>query len=274
MKKRAYHHRKGTRRLIVGVSVLFALVMVLGSTYAWVTLADYRVNRMSSGTLTVLLEGRQEMDVLTPVYEAEKKLAVRNDSTTNAVVRVSLAEVLLNFEVDLADKTGNAHLKKLTTATPQVIDVADSRTWQVGRTYQVSAGQFLIGSERTNFSRVYLADSTHPRPEKLETGVKLQFSNRLTTTYPAPAPLVRNYWLYYDGYFYYSEILRAGKTSPILVDGVSIFPQAANELKGSFYEVTGEVEAYPASKKAITEVSGWGLSQASPVYQMLKDKVK
>ncbi|OJG98351.1 hypothetical protein RV18_GL003252 [Enterococcus termitis] len=247
----------------------FGFLIVLGSTYAWVTLADERVNQMATGRLEIVLEGRKDMDVLAPKVSSQKDLAVRNNSTVNAVVRVSLKEVLLTFEVDTTDKSGNGALK-VTNQAVGMIDVGNSSTWETGKTLERSDGTYQIGDQRAT----YVINSANARPALLENAVVMNFNSHLTDQTPPPAGLQQNYWLYYEGYFYYSEVLRPGETTNNLVDSINVTEKAANKMKGSFYELSGKAEGYSAAKVSISSGNGFNLGTSNPVYQMLESKVK
>lgn len=274
MKKRKRQQKRHERLIVIAFSFAFGVVMVLGSTYAWITLADTRINRMNSGHLDIVLEGRSEADVLTPVYHAKKNIAARNDSNTNALIRVSLSEVMLQFKLDTTESQGTGHLKEVSPSST-VVNLSDSTTWQIGNTYKTPTSKIVEGLIRTENPSVIWPTVSGSRPQEFEESTKLNFTERLTDTHPAPVSFVRNYWIYYEGYYYYSEILRPAKETPVLLETIKVPPKAPNHVKGSLYEMQGVVESYPASKKALTDSTfGWGLPESSPVYQALKDKVK
>lgn len=269
MKKRKKQPRQ-TRRVqlkILLLSVLLASVIVIGSTYAWVTWADTRINHVASGRVEIIVEGKQTPERLTPLNkESPKELTVRNEATMPAIVRVSLEEVLLTFAVDTTDQKGNGHLKEQTSAAANPIKVEDSGSWQMGATLeQKEGGQvYVIGEQRVN----YVWNPATPRPELLQQSVSVEMPHVVKPTDPIPTG---SYWLYYEGYFYYSEALEPGQSSAVLVSSTKLAPKAPNRVKGSLYELTGKGEGYSATLSSI--IYGFQLPDSSPVYQRFKDKL-
>ncbi len=264
------------RSYVLVCSAVVGLIVILGGTFAWVTLADTRINRMDTSRLEVTLEGNQNVSILTPVYESSKQLTVRNDSGTNALIRVSLSEVLLQFKVFEGDVTqeGTGELQEVTPTT-SVVNLSNSQTWQEGATYTNEQGQTVEATQRTENEQVEWPMTLSNRLGPLNDSTVVNYGSQLTGDFPVPTSFVRSFWFYSEGYFYYSELLRPGKVTPVLVESVQVAPKAPNVVKGSLYDLIGEVEGLPASKEAITNPTfGWGLPEGGPVYQLLQDKVK
>lgn len=244
--------------------------MVAGGTYAWVTMADQRINRMDSKRLEIRLEGQKNTVVVSPSYKAEKNIAVRNDGTSLALVRVSLKEVGLAFKVDVQDQTGNAHLELVKAASANPIQLNDSKTWVANETYEKQPSEFLMSKIRTENKKLTWPLDDGNRPLLLQNTIYPQFTTELTkTVLDKKTP----YWLFYKDFFYYSEPLKPGEWTISLISHLEVTKQLSNELKGSLYEITANAQAYSASKPAISEAPGFELGTNNPVYEMLKDKV-
>ncbi|OJG87750.1 hypothetical protein RV15_GL001883 [Enterococcus silesiacus] len=244
--------------------------MIAGGTYAWVTMADQRINRMDSKRLEIRLEGQKNSVIVAPNYKAEKNIAVRNDGTSLALVRVSLHEVALSFKIDLQDQTGNGHLELVKTASVNPIQLTDSKTWLPNETYEKQPSDFLTGKIRTENEKLTWPLDDGGRPLLLQNTIHPQFTTELTkTVLDKKTP----YWLFYKDFFYYSEPLKPGEWTISLISHLAVSKQLSNELKGSLYEITANAQAYSASKLAISEAPGFELGKNNPVYEMLKDKV-
>ncbi|MFI3805643.1 hypothetical protein [Vagococcus fluvialis] len=263
--------KKRVKKRTLGLFVLlYSLLLIIGSTYAWVTMADQRVNKMEVKRLEILLTGNEQNEIITPALSVKKDVAIRNDGTSQALVRISLSEILYSFEIDTTDQTGNGHILTQKQASSQPVDVTQSETWQVGETYQVTPESYWIGKTRTDNPIFQWPQTT--RPSEFQSALILDMP-QVTTVQPAPEDLGETYWLYYCDYFYYSKPLRPGEWTTPLVHRLQVSPSLENRQKGSLYQLKAEGEAYSASKAAISESPGWNLGTNNPVFTMLKEKV-
>lgn len=255
--------------IIVLTFLLF--LSVTGSAYAWQRLTDERVNSMQVGRLELALEGNQAIDILNPAHQSKKQLAIRNQANMRTLVRVSLTEVLLTFQLDLADKTGNAQLLTVPQPTATIIDQKDSATWLAQQTFQQPDGTWLKSQECVR-AAITLDQQAATRPPILTDSIRIQWGNQLTTSWP-PLDEEQPYWLYENGYFYYSKVLAEGESTAVLVASIEASATMPNEAKGAFYEIKGRAEGLAASKQSLTEAGGWQLDRQSLVYKMLESKV-
>lgn len=260
-----------TKKRVLGTFVLlYSVLLVIGSTYAWVTMADQRVNRLETKRLEIHLSGQQQTEIVTPSLAVTKEIAVRNDGTSQAIVRVSLSEVLFSFEVDEEDQIGNGNLREGATATAHPIDLTDSSTWVVGESFKKETAVFLTGRERTDNQSIDWPLSSRPKP--LQTSLELMMS-KVMDQLPGQVEVSTPFWLYYNGHYYYSKPLKPGEWTVPLVESLQSTVDLENNQKGSLYELTAKGEAFSASRLAIKETPGWGLGSNNPVYDLLKDQV-
>ena len=72
--------------------------------------------------------------------------------------------------------------------------------------------------------------------------------------------LNEDYWQYLDGYWYYSEILKAGQTTKKpLMNGYTVSDEVTNEYKGKDAEIVVTMESIQAEGGAL---SMWGITEA------------
>lgn len=260
------------------LAIFYSGVMVIRGTYAWVTYGDERINRSNSENLSLKIKVLGDLDpvVLSSQYKTEKKIQVKNANTSPAVVRISLEELLLSFEIDTMDQTGNGNIKNyFDSVSSGSIDYQKVESWKVNGYYR-NVEQKVVYKGLQKASDFYLLNNDQKRDELLS-WIQLNFSN-VRTTLPNAAQSEKDYWLYQEesaggkkiGYFYYSEVLYKNKASSILLDNISIKKLLPNRMKGSFYTVNINAEASIAVKETLTI---WNKQQTSPVYKMLSKKL-
>ncbi|MBO1308558.1 hypothetical protein JZO70_20455, partial [Enterococcus sp. 669A] len=141
-----------SKLLFACFSVVLSLLLVVGSTYAWITSADERINQSEANRRKLSARIDEEYSRVfgwAPGTTQTKKVRVKNDGETPALVRLKLEETFVSFEVDTTDNhrqdaapennvNGNANLKTYGTPSIPAIDVKQTDTWAVGNTYEVS----------------------------------------------------------------------------------------------------------------------------------------
>lgn len=263
-KKRGSHTRRKQKTFKKGFlvfSLIYAVVIVIGTTYAWVTMADERINRVATNEIEIKVEGKQENTLIGPGTVADKDITVRNISSSGGFVRVSLEELLLTFEIDVADQTGNGNLKEFTTALTPEIKRDDSQTWAVGKSYQKKSGVYFK-SELKETNALIFGDLA--REATLFKFIKLNFPDVHTTIQAG-----NNYWLYEDGYFYYSEILTPNEKAGLLIKSFQTSLDSPNSLKQSLYGIEVSAEGYSVNETALTLM---GLTTSDLAYQLLNSR--
>ncbi|MGX7265792.1 BsaA family SipW-dependent biofilm matrix protein [Enterococcus crotali] len=275
-KKKARVAKRGFRLYLALFALLFSSLLILGSTYAWFTSADSVTNKFESGRFQAeLTEVFKPNLAWQPGKDTTKQIRVQNTGQSPALVRVSLYEYLLTFKIDVRDKIGNGNLITVSSEQKPVVNWKDLSTWQPA---SERGGTYKDGSLHYVANKAYIADQKNGKDRyKLNDParkalpfhfIEINFSAYLNTSLPKPE--VKNYWLYEDGYFYYSEVLPPGNISEPLVDNVSLSSSASNTYKGALYQLNPYLEAHDPVKTVIKE---WGIGTNSLVYGLFKDKL-
>lgn len=237
-------------------------MLVLGSTYAWRTFSDERVNRMETKRLDIDLIGN-DFFVLDWIPESTtaKEIRVVNISESDAIVRISLEEFLVRFELD--DQL-EGRLKEVQTPK-EPIDERDTTTWQTGRTYEKEVNRYFLSQEALQEAYAYPESTRNTLLAPLE----LRFVPDKVQANILPVDS-EGYWLYEKGYFYYSEVLMPGEKSEILVSGIHL-KAPPNALKFGLYTLDAKASGLSASKDSLAAL--WELEPTDLAYQLLYDKV-
>lgn len=263
-----------SKLLFACFSLALSLLLIVGSTYAWITSADERVNRTDANLrkLTAIVEEDfNQVFQWAPGTTKEKNIRVRNTGEIPAIVRVSLKEFFVGFETDTKDNhgvgDGNGNLKVYGTPSSPTIDVKKTDTWVVGNTYGVSADT----NYKANIALVdqvypYKGNRKNPLPAivlNFETGKVFDQSNQPTSS-------DSEYWYYEKGYFYYSEVLQPNEVTPNLLDSVSLDAGYANQHKGALYKLVPEMEAHDLTRVLLSD---WAIISSDYVYTMYQTKL-
>lgn len=261
-----------SKGLFACFSLLLSLLLIIGSTYAWVTAADERVNRADANhrrLSAIVEEDFSQVFHWAPGTTKEKNIRVRNTGEVPAIVRLSLKEFFVGFETDVTDNhasgNGNGNLKVYGTPSPTTVDVKNTSTWVVGNTYGVSANTHYKANLALLDQRYrYQGNRTAPLPAivlKFEAG-KVFDQNHLPGVHDS------DYWYYEDGYFYYSEILKPNAVTPNLLDSVSLSGEYANQYKGALYKLIPEMDAHDLTQLPPDD---WNVTNGSRAYTMIRD---
>ncbi|WP_348920831.1 BsaA family SipW-dependent biofilm matrix protein [Enterococcus rotai] len=275
-KKKSRVSKRSFRLYLALFSLFFSSLLVLGSTYAWFTSADSVTNKFESGRFQAeLTEVFKPNLAWQPGKDTTKQIRVQNTGQSPALVRVSLYEYLLAFKIDVRDKVGNGNLFTVSNEQKPVVNSKDISTWkpasEKGGTYQDGSLYYVANkayiADRTNGKDRYKLNDLARKSLPLHF-IEINFSAYMNTSVPKPE--IKNYWLYDDGYFYYSEVLAPGNISEPLVDNVSLSSSTPNNYKGTLYQLNPYLEAHDPVKTIIKE---WGIGTDSIVYGILKDKL-
>lgn len=249
---KSIHRSKPTVALF---TLFLSVLLVVGSTYSWITSQDQRVNRAKSNDreLSARIDEtfKREMSWV-PGKEVEKKLRVENDGETPAIVRLSLYEFLLTFENDLEDQVGNGGLKWGTTPSATQVKPDDYSTWAVGNTYGSGTKHLTVASaivnDRTDPNDAIVYQGTRTAPLDLLT---IAFNDTKIFTGSLPPAGTNHYWFYQDGYFYYSEVLQPQDKTVELINSVTLDRLTPNAYKGSLYHLVPVMDAHDITKSLI-----------------------
>ncbi|MEI5994850.1 BsaA family SipW-dependent biofilm matrix protein [Candidatus Enterococcus mansonii] len=256
---------------------VFSSLMILGSTYAWFTSADSVTNKFQGGRFQAELTEVFEPNLTWyPGTDTTKQIRVQNTGQLPALIRVSLYEYLLTFKVGLTDKIGNGNLATVSKERQPAVNRKNSVTWKAaaekGGTYKDGSFYYIAKkaytSDRTNNKGRYKINDPLRKTLPFDF-IEINFSASMNLQ--PPKPETKNYWLYEDGYFYYSELLEPGKISEPLVDNVTLSLNTSNNFKGALYQLNPFLEAHDPVETISEE---WSIGRSGPIYEMLKDKLK
>ncbi len=264
-----------SKGLFACFSLVLSLLLVVGSTYAWLTSADERVNRTDANQRRLSAIVEEDFDQVfhwSPGTTKEKNIRVRNTGEMPAIVRISLKEFFVGFETDVTDKhdaanNGNGNLKVYGSPSATAIDVKKTETWAVGNTYEVSANtHYKAAVALLDQTYSYKGTRTGPLP-----AIELNFeAGKLFDQENPPAASDKQYWYYEKGYFYYSEVLQPKEVTPNLLDSVSLNSAYTNQYKGALYRLTSELEAHDLTKELLSD---WSLTNSDYAYTLYQSKL-
>lgn len=275
--KRLFKTINQTKPFLAIFSIILSLLLVVGSTYSWITYSDEKINPSKPNTkrLSAVID-----ETFTPNLQwipgsmIEKKLSVRNDGQIPAIVRISLYECLTQFELDMEDATANGNPKILSNSSGSDIKMEDISTWAKGSTYKLASGKYYKASE------VYKADKKNPntayvyKGDRVVEGLKyltIQFNESdIYDIDNKPTSGIRNYWYYSSGYFYYSEVLQPKEQTKLLIQNVLLDKKLPNKYKGSLYQLIPVMDAHDITKSLMKD---WNITSSSYVGTMYHEKI-
>ena len=263
-----------SKGLFACFSLVLSLLLIVGSTYAWITSADERVNRTDANQRklsAIVEEDFNQVFHWSPGTTKEKNVRVRNTGEMPTIVRISLKEFFVGFETDATDNhgagDGNGNLKEFGTPSATTIDVKKTNTWVVGNTYGVSANRHYKAS-------IALVDQTYPYKGTRATplpAIELNFqAGKVFDQGIPPNASDTNYWYYEKGYFYYSEVLQPTEVTPNLLDSVSLNATYANQHKGALYKLVPEMDAHDITRGLLSD---WSITSSDYAYSMYQSKL-
>lgn len=266
-----FYHSKLSFALL---SFLLSLVLVIGSTYAWYTDSDERINRVKGvedKLAAVIEEDFNQVIDWAPGTTKTKAVRVTNVGEVPAIVRISFKEHFLSFETDKTDNhnegNGNGNLKIYSLPSMTSVNVDDTDTWVVNNTYMVGTDTYY----KANFALLdqafpYKGTRTEPLP-----AIQLNFkAGSVFDSQDPPSGVSTDYWYYEAGYFYYSEILQPNDTTSNLLESVMLLPEYENQYKGALYKLVPQMDAHDISKVLISD---WSIDTTGHVHDMYKNKL-
>ncbi|MGX7203251.1 hypothetical protein BCR22_12205 [Enterococcus plantarum] len=258
-------------------SVFLSLLLVVGSTYSWITYSDEKINQSNPNTkkLSAAID-----EVFTPNLQwaqgktTEKKLLVRNNGQMPAIVRISLYEFFAQFELDMTDGVGNGNQKIVSSSSGSDLTMEDTATWEKGSTYKIASETYYVASEvykadKKNTSTAYVYKGT--RPIEALKYLTIQFNdNDIYDENNKPMPETQNYWYYSDGYFYYSEVLQPKEKTTLLIESITLDRMLPNKYKSSLYQLIPVMDAHDVTKSLM---ENWNIPSSSYLEAIYREKV-
>lgn len=268
---RVFYKSKG---IFAFFSLLLSLLLVMGSTYAWITSNDERVNRTEANKKQLSAKIDGDLDMVrhfAPGTKESKEIRVTNNGEVPAIVRLSLTESFVSFETDVTDNhgvgNGNGGLTSYGTPILPAISLNDTSTWIVGKTYEISANKHYKANHVLK-DLPYIYQGTRPEPMP---AIQLDFTNgKVFDSSTQPSGTDSAYWYYENGFFYYSEVLEAGESSTNLLTSVTLNAAYLNRYKGAFYKLVPEMDAHDITKELFSD---WGISSTDFAYSMYQDQL-
>ena len=276
-KQRKKKQAKVNTKLIIAVcTFLFSGLMVLGSTYAWFVSEDSEVNHFVGTRLSAEIVEEFEPEVeWQPGLTTKKIIQVKNTGNIPAFVRISLYEYLLTFKIDTTDQTGNGNLAISKNEVSPTVDQKNTESWKpaakVGGTYlyegkNLIAENAIVPSQLTGTEMYKFKDST--RNKTALRWFQLGFPDNV---YDSTPPIgTKQYWLYKDGYFYYSELLQPNEISAAVMKNIRLSPDAPNKFKGSLYQLNPVMDAHDGTKGLL---STWNIGTSGEIYNMYHERL-
>lgn len=258
--------------------MFLAITLTVGATFAWDLYEDKETNKFGTGKYLVnLKENFHPSEHWAPDTSEVKEVFVKNNGDYPAFVRLSVAEVLMAFEVDTLE-TGN--LQMVTSEGSNKVKVGELTTWKVGNSTYKPTGSSAIYRPKTVLPSdvattgkgvIYTPDNLTAREATDLRYIDLLFSNQVKVNASQPTP-TSEYWLYGgDGYFYYSEALMPGKDTSYLLEKTILSESTPNRLKGALYKILIDMDA---GDTALRTLDDWDHDlPGDDVYEMLKDKI-
>ncbi|EOH86128.1 BsaA family SipW-dependent biofilm matrix protein [Enterococcus pallens] len=268
---RVFYHSKG---FFAFFSILLSLLLIMGSTYAWIISSDERVNRAEENQKKLSAKITGDLDPVlhwAPGTVKTKQIKVKNNGEVPAIVRLSLTESFVSFETDAQDNhddgNGNGDLTVYPTPVLPVVNVKDTSTWIVGKTYEMNANtHYKANYALKDQPYAYRGPRTEPLP-----AIQLNFPNgKVFDENEQPAGTDKAYWYYENGYFYYSEVLRPNEETSNLLDSVALNAAYANRYKGAFYKLVPAMDAHDITKGLLSD---WGIQSTDYVYSLYQSKL-
>lgn len=265
-----------TKLIIAGCTFLFSGLMVLGSTYAWFVSEDSKVNHFVGTRLSAEI-----VEVFDPEFEWQpgltttKIIQVKNTGNIPAFVRISLYEYLLTFKIDTTDQTGNGNLAISPKEVSSTVDRQNTESWQpatkAGGTY-LHEGKNLIAEKAIVPSLLTGTDMyTFKENGREKTDLRwfqLTFSDNVYNASPKVG--TKEYWLYKDGYFYYSELLQPSEISTAVMKNVRLSSNAPNKFKGALYQLNPIMDAHDSTKGLL---STWNIGTSGEIYDLYHERL-
>lgn len=276
-RRRKKKQAKVNTKLIIAVSTfLFSGLMVLGSTYAWFVSEDSEVNHFEGSRLSAKIVEEFEPEFeWQPGIVTKKVIQVKNTGNIPTFVRISLYEYLLTFKIDTADQTGNGNLAISPNVVRPIVDQKDTTSWkpaaQAGGTflhegYNFIAEKALVPNLLTGTEMYKFKDSGREKTELH--WFQLAFPDNIYVSTPPMG--TKNYWLYKDGYFYYSELLQPSEISAPVMKNIRLSESAPNKFKGALYQLNPIMDAHDGTKGLL---SSWNIGTSGEVYDLYWDRL-
>ncbi|HCM88355.1 MULTISPECIES: BsaA family SipW-dependent biofilm matrix protein [Vagococcus] len=266
-------------KIMVGVvtSIIIISLFLLGSTMAWFKSSDTVINNFKGTHLVAEIdETFTSNNKWKPNEKTIKEIRVENTGEVPSFIRLSLYEFLINFEVDVRDQIGNGNLKQVDQENQPVVDDSDTDTWSKAAEKK---GTFQKNSKYYIANQAWISDPIkktgmveYPNSARKEAPYKyliINFSDKIQTIFDETNK--KDYWLYDNGYFYYSRPLNPGETTINILDSITLSKDASNMFKGSLYKMKVYMDAHDQTESIF---GSWRLEEVDPAYKLIKSHLE
>lgn len=259
--------------------MLLSILLVVQGTYAWETYSDDKENKMGTLAFNVVLREKFTPNkTWEPGRETIKEVYVANDGNYPAFVRLSAEEFLLAFKMDIkgqTEKEGTGNLLEI-TPKPATLKINEQEviTWKVGEFFDNKVGNnYYQGAYSVPTNLATTGKGLIVEKDKdIRKNTDLKYMNLIFgEIWQTENQLSANYWLYSDGYFYYSERLEPGEVTSLFLEKTELSATTPNRLKDSLYKIRIKMDAGHSIKATLID---WNHgSPTDDIYEMLISKV-
>ncbi len=243
-------------KLLFLFTICTIFLVTFGVSYSWFTSKNSTVNNLNTANLkTEINEDYFPTKMLLPDKVYKKSIKIINTGNCNAFVRVSLAEILIDFEVEDANLANSGNLKTTNFPSATVIDLNNPLSYE-----NAVPGNLILNKNslyntiknvfKSNITMIYEDAMRNPN-----------ISNKIQLVWDTSVGFD---WVYENGYFYYTKILSKNMQTPPLLSGIKL--KSLNNLeKGSIYKLIVSHESLTTSEDALIGFTdgGWGLNEST-----------
>lgn len=246
------------KRYILIITIIISLSILLSVTYSWFSTEKTKENHLSGAGLSAsLIEKFIPPDNWQPGETTPKVVNAMNTGDTDVIVRISLEEYLMLFDVDI--DTGN--LRQFSTPSAgTLMDIENPGEWAVGHYLPGQPDKTVYNKSSQVYHMDNIGNTSSLRLPEISKYITINFNSSLR---PGGS------WIYENGYFYYTKILSPGITENPLIDSVSLSSSMSNFYKGAPYRLNIYMEALQATKDSLESGQWPEVNESSQIYQIL-----
>ncbi len=253
------------KKLFLICLAIILLIRAYGTSYSWFSTKSSKVNAVDGANLkTDILEDFISLNNWLPDKNHVKSIKIINTGNCDAIVRVSISEILFNFQKDNASSYDSGNLKAAgLTGGETIIDLNDPSSYE-----NASYGNVVKASKFDNGTYSYelynIIESVYKSTNTMmgkDENRDLNISSKIQLIWNASLGVD---WIYEDGYFYYTKVLKPGFETTPLLDAIRLI-KLYNDDKGMVYKMAVNHDSITTSKDGLVALSvgGWALSEGS-----------
>lgn len=240
---------------------LFALVILVNATLAWSSYTEWVKNHTQSDPESIavrITEVFQQDSVLSYTTPVEKSVKVKNISNKKAIIRVKFNESFLPFIINMEDGEEAGQVQTFLMTTEDEVNPNNISTWNVGNLYDSgrtdsSSNKLYYKATNTILKNVaYTGEANRSSGPAELRYFTWTFNPDVSTTGTIPGNPTP-YWVYIDGYFYYSQVVEGGNTTAIdLLQEVALANVSIpNKHKNALYDIQIDAEGVTPNSASV-----------------------